>query len=166
MKKYFLVIILTYASVAAFCQTDSTQPPYKRFPVLPPLKLYLIDSSSFFTKNDFKKKTDVLIMLFNPECDHCQHETEEIINHIDQFKNVQIVMATMMPFDAMKSFYQKYELSKYKNIVVGQDQNFFLIPFYSVSNLPFLAFYDKEGNLISVFEGSLPIEKILAEFGK
>ena len=166
MKKYFLAIILTFASLATFSQTDSTQPPYKRFPILPPLKLFLTDSSSYFTKNDFKKKTNVLIMLFNPECDHCQHETEEIINHIDQFRNVQIIMVTMMPFDAMKSFYQKYELSKYENIVVGQDQKFFLIPYYSVSNLPFLAFYDKKGNLISVFEGSMPIEKVWAEFEK
>ena len=166
MKKCFLIIILTITALAAYCQTDSTQPPYKRFPVLPPLKLLLTDSSTYFSKNDFKKKSDVLVILFNPDCDHCQHETEEIINHIDQFKNVQIVMTTVAPFDVMKSFYQKYELAKYKNIVVGQDQNFFLLSYYRVRNLPYLAFYDKKGNLISVFEGSMPIEKIWAEFEK
>ncbi|HKB43025.1 MAG TPA: hypothetical protein VKC90_01500 [Chitinophagaceae bacterium] len=166
MKKYILLLVLAFTSLVSYCQSDSTQPPYKRFPILPPLKLLLTDSSSYFTKNDFKKKTNVLIMLFNPECDHCQHETEEIINHIDQFKNVQIVMATMMPFDAMKSFYGKYELSRYKNITVGQDQSFFLIPYYRVGNLPFLAFYNKKGNLISVFEGSMLIEKVRAEFEK
>ena len=165
MKKYFIVVVLTFTSLIAYCQTDSTQPPYKRFPVLPPLKLLLTDSS-YFTKNDFKKKTAVLIMLFDPGCDHCQHETEEIINHIDQFKKVQIVMVTMMPFDVMKTFYQQYQLSKYKNIVVGQEQNSLLISFYRVGNLPFLAFYDKKGNLISVFEGSMPIEKVWAEFEK
>jgi thioredoxin-related protein len=166
MRKYFFVLVLFVITLAGYCQTDSIQPPYKRFSVLPPLKLLLIDSISYFTKNDFKNKSNVLVMLFNPDCDHCQHETEEIIKHIDQFKHVQIIMATMMPFDAMKSFYQKYELSKYKNIVVGQDQHFFLIPYYSVSNLPFLAFYNKKGNLISVFEGSMPIEKVWAEFEK
>ena len=166
MKKYFLAIILCFTSLIGHSQPDSTQPPYKRFPVLPPLKLLLTDSIAYFTKNDFKKKSNVLIMLFNPECDHCQHETEEIVNHIDRFKNVQIVMATMMPFDAMKSFYEKYELSKYKNIVVGQDQHFFLIPYYRVGNLPFLAFYNKKENLISVFEGSMPIEKVWTEFEK
>jgi thioredoxin-related protein len=168
MKKLFLSIILASITLSGYCQTDSTQlqPPYKRFPTLPPLKLFLVDSSTYFTKNDFKRKSNVLLMLFSPDCDHCQHETEEIIKHIDQFKNIQIVMATMMSFDAMKSFYQKYELSNYKNIVVGQDQNFFLIPYYNARNLPFLAFYDNHGNLISVFEGSMPIEKVLAEFEK
>jgi thioredoxin-related protein len=166
MKKIFLVFCLAIEMLTGHCQADSTQPPYKRFPVLPPLKLLLPDSSSYFTKDDFKKKSNVLVMLFNPDCDHCQHETEEIIKHIDQFKNVQIVMATMMPFGLMKSFYQKYELSKYKNIVVGQDPNFFLPSYYRIGNLPYLAFYNKKGNLISVFEGSMPVEKVWAEFEK
>ena len=165
MKKCFLIIVLTITTLAIYCQAYTTQPPYKRFPVLPPIKILLTDSS-YFTKSDFKKKSNILIMLFNPDCDHCQHETEELIKHIDRFKNVQIIMATIMPFDAMKSFRRKYELSKYKNIVVGRDEHFFLVPFYNVSNLPFLAFYNKKGNLISVFEGSMPIEKVWAEFEK
>ncbi len=107
-----------------------------------------------------------MIMLFNPDCDHCQHETEELIKNMDDFKNIQIIMATMMSFDMMKAFEEKYELAKYKNIIVGQDQNFFLIPFYAVRNLPFLAFYNKKGNLISVLEGSVPIKNALAQFDK
>ena len=166
MKKNILLIILFISTLSSYCQNDSIQPPYKRFPALPPLKLLLTDSSTYFTKNDFKKKSDILLILFSPDCDHCQHETEEIINHIDKFKNVQIVMATVMPFNMMKSFYQKYELSKYTNIVVGRDEFFFLIPYYNIGNLPFLAFYNKKGNLISVFEGSMPVEKVWAEFEK
>ncbi len=62
------------------------------------------DSTSYFTKEDLPKKSAVMLMLFNPQCDHCQHETEEIIKNIDRFKNIQIVMTTSMPFDAMKEF--------------------------------------------------------------
>jgi len=165
MKKIILLIGLA-SSLSCYSQGDSLQPPYKRFPTLPPLKILLTDSSSFFTKKDFKKNSNVMIMLFNPDCDHCQHETEELIKNIDDFKNIQVVMATMMPFNMMKAFYEKYELTKYNNIVVGQDQNFFLIPFYSVRNLPFLAFYNKKGDFISILEGSVPIKNALAEFQK
>ena len=165
MKKILLLITVLY-SLACYSQSDSVQAPYKRFPTLPPLKILLTDSSSFFTKKDFKKNSNVMIMLFNPDCDHCQHETEELIKNIDDFKNIQVVMATMMPFNMMKAFYEKYELTKYNNIVVGQDQNFFLIPFYSVRNLPFLAFYNKKGDFISILEGSVPIKNALAEFQK
>ena len=35
-----------------------------------------------------------------------------------------------------------------------------------IRNLPFLAFYNRKKELISVFEGSLPMEKALLEFEK
>ena len=91
-----------------------------------------------------------MLMIFNPQCEHCQHETGEIIKHMDGFKHIQIIMATVMPFDSMLSFRKKYNLAKYDNIVVCQDQHFFLPTFYKISNLPFLAFYNRKKQLISV----------------
>ncbi len=105
-----------------------------------------------------------MIMLFSPDCDHCQHETEEIIKHMDEFKKIQIVMATTLPFDKMKEFYAKYNLKRFENITMGRDTKFVLPVFYDIRNLPFLAFYDKKGALIDSFEGSLPVEKVLEKF--
>jgi thioredoxin-related protein len=149
-----------------FTQVDSTTAPYLRFPNFPPVKLLMPDSTSFFTKDELSKKSAVMLMLFNPECDHCQHETEEIIKNIDRFKNIQIVMATSMPFISMKEFMEKYKLAAYKNITVAQDTHYFLPSYYMIRNLPFLAFYNKKKELISVFEGSMPIEKALEELKK
>jgi len=103
-------------------------------------------------------------MLFNPDCDHCKHETEEIIKNIDQLKDVQIVMATMMGFDAMKEFYEKYELQKFENIHVGKDIKYTLPAFYKIRFMPFLAMYDKKGNLITTFEGSMKIDELINVF--
>lgn len=105
-----------------------------------------------------------MIMLFSPDCEHCKHETEEIIKNIDKFKKIEIVMATFLPFDKMRQFYSFYELYRYKNITVGRDVNFFLAPFYNLRNLPLLAFYDKKGALIDIADGSLPVEKVLEKF--
>ena len=143
-----------------------TVPPYLRFPTFPPVKLLETDSTTFFEKKNLKKNTRVLFILFSPDCEHCRKETEELVKNIDQFKKINIVMATMMPFQKMKDFYEQHELSVLKNVTVGQDIHFFLPAFYNVKNLPFHAFYDKKGNLISVFEGEMTIEKILAAFGK
>jgi thioredoxin-related protein len=166
MKKILLIFSVLLTAAASIAQTDSTSlPTYKRFPTPPPVRLLLTDSASYFTKANLKN-TAVMIMLFNPDCEHCQKETEDILENIGRFKNIQIVMATFMPFMMMKEFYEKYNLSKYSNIVVGKDVNNILIPFYGVTTLPFLAFYNKKHELISVFEGSLGVTKILAEFDK
>lgn len=105
-------------------------------------------------------------MVFSPMCEHCQHETEELVKNIDKFKNVTIIMATMMPFDSMMHFRTRYGLEQYENIIMGQDTQFFLPPFYDIHNLPFLAFYDKKGKFISVFEGNMPMDKVLGELSK
>ncbi len=166
MKKYVLLFSLLALAKTGFTQVDSTTAPYLRFPNFPPVKLLKPDSTSYFTKDELPKKLAVMLVLFNPQCDHCQHETEEIIKNIDRFKNIQIVMATSMPFISMKEFMEKYKLAAYKNITVAQDTHYFLPSYYMIKNLPFLAFYNKKKELISVFEGSMPIEKALEELKK
>lgn len=166
MKKNILLFLLAIISIAGYSQKDSTQPPYKRFPGFPPVKLLLPDSATYFTKAGLKKKSAVMLMVFNPQCEHCQHETEQLIKHIHEFKNVQIIMATMMPFDSMMSFRKKYSLAEYNNIVVGRDEHYFLPGFFMINTLPYLAFYNKKKELISVFEGSMPMERVLKELDK
>lgn len=75
-------------------------------------------------------------------------------------------MATTLPFEKMKEFYINYGLERFKNVIVGKDVNFSLPVFYNVRNLPFLAFYDKKGNLIDIFEGSLPVEKVIEKINQ
>ena len=165
MKKKFLFFVVLVASFIAGAQTDSINlAPYQRFPSVPPLRLLLTDSTTLFTKNDLKNKKPVLIILFSPDCEHCKHETEEIIKNKEQLKKIQIVMATMLPFDKMKQFYDKYELRNIENLVVGQDIYFILPSFYQIKNFPYNAMYDKKGKLINTFEGVIPIEKIINTF--
>lgn len=166
MKRLIFSLFLLAFVHSAFAQSDSTKAPYLRFPTYPPVKLLMIDSSSYFTKESLSKKTPTMLMLFNPECEHCQHETAEVVKNIDKFKGVQIVMTTYMPFASMLAFREKYKLGDYKNITVAQDTHFFLPSFYMISNLPFLAFYNKKKELISIFEGTLSIEKVLEELKK
>jgi thioredoxin-related protein len=166
MKKLIALFTGLLLIASAFAQVDTTKLPYQKFPTYPPVKLLLADSLTYYTKADLPKKSAVMLMIFNPECSHCQHETEEIIKNIEEFKNIQIVMVTMMPLADLRAFKEKYKLDQFENIVVTKDPNFFLATFYMLHNLPFLAFYNKKKELISVFEGSMPIEKVLKEFEK
>lgn len=163
--KYFLILITFIRASAIYSQTDSIQPPFRKFPSFPPVTLQLPDNSTF-TKADLPKKKPVMLMVFSPDCDHCKHETEELLKNIELFDKAEIVMATMMPFDSMMKFRDKYRLVEHDNIVVGQDIHYFLAPFFKLSYLPFLAFYDKKGKLISVFQGTMDIGKAAAELKK
>lgn len=162
MKNILLFFLSIAFVLTSFAQTDSTKiPPYKRFPTLPPIQILLSDSSTMYTKAQIPGGKPVLIMIFSPDCSHCQHETEDLVAHMDELKNVQIVMITFHPLWMMKDFIDNYGLAKYPNIVVGKDINYITPGFYGISNIPYLAMYDKKGNLIEGFEGSLPIPKVI-----
>src|SRR4030095_7841432 len=163
MKTRLIYLIFCFISLSALAQTQP-DPPYKRFPTVPPLKLLLTDSSTIFTDKQLKKNTPLFFILFSPDCEHCKKETEELIDKIDSFKNIQIVMATFMPFDKMKEFYNNYQLNRFSNITVGYDIQHMLPTYYRISYTPFLAFYDKKGNLIEGVQGGLPLTKVLEYF--
>ena len=163
MIKWLLFLSVCFPTLL-LAQPENSEPPYKRFPSLPPMQLLLGDSVSKFTKQDLPKKKAVLVMLFSPDCSHCQHTAEELPKFTKALKDVQVVMATVHSISQMNEFVRKYGLDKLPNVVVGKDLYFLLPPFYAVKNFPFLAFYNKKGALISVFEGSMPLEKVADVF--
>jgi thioredoxin-related protein len=164
--KYFILMGFLTVSVLCSAQTDTIQPPFKRFPVLPPLQILLSDSVTLFTKAQLPEKTPVLYMLFDPGCSHCQHETEELVAHKEDLKGVQIVMVTMprTSFAEIAGFMKNYRVNELKNIVVGKDIYYFMPSFYTIRNFPYLALYNKEGRLIATFEGSMDVSKAVEIF--
>jgi len=158
------LLLLTFSLVAQ--KPDAEVPPYKQFPTVPPVKLLLADSTTVYSHEDLPKKKAVLFMLFSPECDHCRHQTDSILANINKFRDIQIVMATVLPFERLKRFYQEYELEKYPNIVAGRDYQFVLPGFFHARSLPVLGFYDRRKKLIAVSEGSMLVSQILSKFGK
>lgn len=163
MKLFFSLILIGFTS-AVWSQKDTILPAYKRYPTLPALQLLLSDSATKYTKENIPKKKAVMIMLFNPECEHCQHEAEQIVANKEDFRNIHIIMATTYPIYRMKEFAEKYGLAQMENVVMAKDPYYLLPAFYEIRNLPYLAFYNKKGNLINTFEGSLGIDKILQLF--
>ena len=73
-------------------------------------------------------------------------------------------MSTNASFDKLKDFYTHYGLANYKNIIAGVEAQYFLVPFYNVKNLPYLAMYDKKGRLITTHEGTEKMEMIIEAF--
>lgn len=158
MKKWLLTLAPVLFFLVTVAQSDTAY-PYKRFPTVPPFSLIQADSS-VLTKDNLKKGP-VLIMFFSPSCDHCQHQVSDMLKRINEFKHTQWVLATYQPFEEMVEFIKTYELAKHPNIKVGRDAKFVLPPFYHIQSLPYLAVYNKKGNLVNTWQGNVPVETLL-----
>lgn len=164
LKKNLLFCVLLFTTVVLHAQTDTTQPPYKRFPHVPPFQLLLGDSVTVYTKDKLPKGKPLLLMLFSPECSHCQHTAEQIVQLKDSLQNIEIVMATLHTITQMNAFAETYGLKDLPNVVLGKDVHFILPPFYSIRNLPYMALYKANGDLIQTVEGSMPVQNVIALF--
>ena len=171
MKHAFLALI-----AFSFCLILSAQPklpnqpatdpanaeaPFMKFPTIPPFKLLALDSSTYLTPADLKKGRKTIVMFFSPDCEHCKHQTEAILADWQAFKDLNIVMATYQPFEEMKEFNTHYKMGEHSNVKIGRDEKFVLPPFYKIHSLPYMALYDKKGNLITTFEGTQKIDVLL-----
>jgi thiol-disulfide isomerase/thioredoxin len=161
MKKIFFLAFFNLLIGTLFAQKQELA-PYLKNPVLPDFKILQKDSATWFTKANLKSGKPVMIMLFSPDCEHCQLQTKDILKKIKELGDLQIVMATFQPMEKMRKFHKEYGISAYPNIHMGRDESFFFGPYYVGRSIPFLAIYDRNRKLIKVYDGGAPAEKISA----
>ncbi len=165
MKKSILILITVFFSTTAFCQEYDTTPPYLKDKLLPALNLLNLDSAAV-TEKMLKPGLHTIIMMYNPECGHCQTQMELFLSMPEVMKNAQIVLASTLPIYKIKEFCKKYELSKYANIYPCKDNSWVLGKFFQPRTIPVLAFYNKQKQFSFISQGNATKEQILDALSK
>lgn len=133
---------------------------------IPPFKMVLSDNK-VFDINQLQKGKPVILIYFDPDCDHCQKLMNDIFKKINQFKKAEIVLATFKPVTELDSVQKKYNVSKYPNVKMGSENvTYYLRLYYDVTTLPFTALYDKKGNLIYSYRKETPVDDLIARLKK
>lgn len=144
MKRLIPLIVLLFAVTCSRAQTDSTF-LYLRFPTVPPFTITKVADSTRFTKADLSRKKATIIIIFSPDCEHCQHETRELTANIKLFKKAQIIMASPLEHPILKKFYDEYGLAAYPNIIMGRDPPISWAPFTTSGHFRLFLFTTKKG---------------------
>jgi hypothetical protein len=85
---------------------------------------------------------------------------QDIINNIDDLKDIRLYVITPDFFPAMKGFYEHFELNKYNNIAMGFDNTGFFRSYFQVKGVPYIAIYNKNKKLSRVFIGKTDVAVI------
>ncbi len=162
MKRILFLIGCLLIAMVGFSQKSMTDsvPAYIRAGVIPSFISYAAPDSTLFSKQDVHKGKPVLLMIFSPDCSHCQNVTKEIIKNIDHFKKAQIIMITWLPYPEMTAFYKDYKIANYPEIKMAWDSKYFFLPYYNVRNYPKLIVYDKKGKYVKEFQGDVNIDDV------
>lgn len=163
MKKFVLILTSFFIFCSGFSQTNASKdkaPEYIANPEIPDFTVYKAPDSTAFTREDLKKREATVLMIFSPECGHCQNETRELIKNIEHFKNTQILMVTWLPYSEMMAFYHEFKIAEHPQITMGWDKKDFFLPYYHVQMYPQLVVYDKKGKYVNSFNGAINLEDV------
>ncbi len=169
MKKLFCSLLFLLFFVVSLHAQDSNKNKW-----IPPFRILKTDSV-YITPAYLKKNKPVMIIYFAPDCTHCLHFTydlkdamdKEIKQHGKTLRNTQIVMVTFAMLQSIQVFYKDLGLAKYPNIIVGTEGYTYLVQrFYQVKTTPYIAVYNRGGQLIQAFEKVPKISELLAALKK
>jgi hypothetical protein len=128
---------------------------------IPQFKMYLSDKT-IFSAAELPKAKPVILIYFDPDCDHCQILMKEVFKRINQFKSAEIVMVTFKSITELAAFEIKYNTHNYTNIKVGTEGNlFYLRNYYQLIKMPFTALYDKNKNLSYYYRQDTSVDDLL-----
>jgi len=153
--KHFLTLVL---GVLLFTQIHAQEKP----PVVDPNSPYLKDNripafsitgmdGKEITNKQLPKYKFTCIIIFSPDCPHCQKEASEINKYPAKFKDVLFIWDSFRDMESIKKFAINFNLMNKPNIIIGRDPNFTIASFFRPRMTPFMALY-LNGSLLKVYE--------------
>ncbi len=125
---------------------------------LPNMVISLLDGSQIHGK---KLGGKTVLILFFPDCDHCQREAAQIQKHIASFRGYTLYFLTTAPKQEAEKFAVDYKLNSIKNVKFGIiTVNDVLSNFGAVAT-PSLYIYSSDHKLVQKFNGETQMDAIL-----
>ncbi len=152
MKKIVTLLFAFGICLHSFCQRDTT-PPYLKEKMLPAFSLLDKDSVAF-NQSILKTGRNVIIMLFNPECEHCQKQLELLLSMPEVSGSAELVLSSIETIAKNNIFYNKYHLENYPFVHLGKDYKYLFGKYFQPTTIPVLAIYNKKNEFVLINQGS------------
>jgi len=127
---------------------------------MPPLRIVTTSHKSI-TEDAVKNKANLVVMMFNPTCEHCEEMTMAMEKNIFLFKNTQIVLvAGAMMMEYLGDFQKRVKADQFPSMKIGVDSTQFIDKAFNYNGLPQVNIYDHDRKLIKSFSGITTIDSI------
>ena len=113
------------------------------------------------TDKDFDNKGNLIVMMFNPTCGHCEDQTDQFEKNISLFSNTRLVMLSNLTMKTyMPDFIKNHHVKDYPAISIGMDNADFIKETFLYSALPQINVYSKDRKLIKIYNGEVKIDSL------
>jgi hypothetical protein len=152
---YVLVLLL------AACHFRTDQKALSGIRKLPGFRIISIDSSWCINTKNIPNGLSTVFLYFDPDCKHCQKLTKNILQHVNQLKDINLYWVTNGDQGELKHFCKYYHFDTLKNIVIGEDYEYSFYGAYLPSTVPFIAIYNCRRSLVKIYKGEVNVNSII-----
>jgi thioredoxin-related protein len=157
-----IIFIISILIIMLVINNNRKQQLTNRLRTRPNCQLYDIDNH-IVSLSQFHHQS-LLIMVFDPECDHCVYVITQIKEHADQFQAIQVLLITTAEHDTLKQFVHNQGLDRFNQIkVLRCDPNHYEETFGN-SVFPTFYLYNNSGQLLKKFSGEVSVENLINHF--
>jgi len=146
---------IMWCLIIAGCYSSTSEKTGKEGAQMPEFNLQLADSATWLNTANIVSGKATVFVFFSPTCPHCRAETQEIVEEIDDLKDIQFYFVTVAPLPWLKNYYNQFQMNKYANIKAGVDTAQFITKYFKIPGVPYTAIYGKDKKLISTFVGEM-----------
>jgi hypothetical protein len=124
---------------------------------LPAMPITLLDGSTVSAR---ELKGKIILVLFQPDCDHCQHEATEMQANLASFKNYTMYFVSSSPQAENEKFATDYKLKGESNIYFGTTAPENIINNFGPIQAPSVYIYSDQ-KLVKEFNGQVDVGVII-----
>lgn len=135
---------------------------------IPAFNILLCDGKTYFNADYLEKNKALMIVYFDPDCDHCKKFSKTIVANRNQFKNMQLLfICASTQLSLISKFSTETGLQAMPNVKIGTEGIYHAtMNFYRVEITPFIALYNKAGKLLQIFRNVPTVEQIILQLKK
>jgi peroxiredoxin len=162
MKNYLIAFITLFLIISCNGKPKEETSPTEAKPVvndLPKMEITFLDGSKVQAR-DLTGKT--LLVLFFPDCDHCQVEAMAMAENIKAFDGYTVYYLTSAPAPDIKKFADEYRLAGKPNFKFGMVTGESVIDNFGPVSTPSMYIFNKDKRLMKKFEGQTDIQIVIS----
>jgi peroxiredoxin len=160
MNKLLLLTLFILAGLISACKPEKKNeaPMLSVANDLPAMSITKLDGTSVNAKTLTGK---TILILFFPDCDHCQREAKAIQEHIQSFKEYNLYFISTVSAPEISKFSADYNLSGEDNVHFATTTVQQVLDNFGPVDAPSIYIYTAEGKRAKSFNGEVAIEEVL-----
>lgn len=124
----------------------------------PPITIRLTDGTDVKVREQNHK---MILVLFQPDCDHCQDEAKQIRSRLDAFKDYDMYFISSEANEVIMKFSKDYDLFNKPNVKFGHTSVDDVLNHFGSISTPSIYIYKESGELVQSFDGLVDVQVIV-----